>query len=160
MVTPDDNSGRMFINDQVGLVYVLTNGVKMDAPLLDVQSRLVSLDPNYDERGLLGLAAHPNFAQNPFIYTYTSEPNGATADFPITPPAGKSNDHQSVIAEWKIDPANTNRVDPSSRREILRIDKPQSNHNGGTIHFGPDGYLYATIGDDRAADDQGDGHSP
>jgi len=160
MASPDDNSGRMFVFDQVGLVYVLQNGTKLDAPLLDVQSRLVPLTPGYDERGLLGVALHPNFTQNSLVYTYTSEPNGPAADFPITPPAGKSNDHQSVIAEWKIDPANPNRIDPSTRREILRIDKPQGNHNGGTINFGPDGFLYITIGDGGAADDQGDGHSP
>jgi hypothetical protein len=69
-------------------------------------------------------------------------------------------DHQSVIAEWRIDSANPNRIDPASRREILRIDKPQSNHNGGTMRFGADGFLYFTVGDGGAADDQGAGHSP
>src|SRR5207244_2611851 len=86
--------------------------------------------------------------------------NGPTADFMTMTEAGKTNDHQSVIAEWKIDTANANRVDVSSRREILRVDKPESNHNGGTLRFGPDGFLYFTIGDGGAADDQGDGHLP
>ena len=160
MAAPDDGSGRLFVYDQVGLVYVLTNGAKMDIPLLDVRDRLVNLDSNYDERGLLGVATHPNFAQKPLIYAYTSEPNGPAADFMIPMTGGKTNDHQSVIAEWRIDSANPNRVDPNSRREILRIDKPQSNHNGGSMRFGPDGFLYFTVGDGGAADDQGDGHSP
>ncbi len=157
---PNDGSGRMFVYDQAGLIYVLVDGVKLPENVLDVRDRLVTLNPNYDERGLLGAATHPHFSQNQLLYTYTSEPNGPPADFMIMPPEGRTNNHQSVIAEWRIDPANTNRVDPASRREILRLDQPQSNHNGGTIRFGPDGFLYIAIGDGGAADDQGDGHSP
>ena len=159
-VVPDDGSGRMFVYDQIGLIYVITNGVLMPTPLLDVRDRLVPLDPGYDERGLIGLALHTNFAQHPLIYTYTSETNGQTADFPIAMPAGSTNDHQQVIAEWRIDPADSNRVDTTSRREVLRLDKPQFNHNGGTMRFGPDGFLYFGVGDGGAADDEGLGHSP
>jgi uncharacterized protein (TIGR03118 family) len=161
MASPDDGSGRLFIYDQVGVVYLVSsNGVKSPTPVLDVQSRLVKLNQRYDERGLIGLATHPNFAQHPFIYTYTSEPNGPMADFMIMYDNGATNNHQSVIAEWKMDANNPERVDPASRREILRVDKPQANHNGGTLRFGPDGFLYFTIGDGGAADDQGPGHSP
>lgn len=158
LAAPDDGSNRLFVYDQVGLVHVVTNGVMLPTPLLDVQSRLVPLNPNYDERGLLGVATHPNFAQHPFIYTYTSEPNGAMADFMIMYDGGITNNCQSVIAEWRIDATDPNRIDPASRREIMRIDKPQSNHNGGVMRFGPNGLLYFTIGDGGAADDQGDGH--
>jgi uncharacterized protein (TIGR03118 family) len=160
LAAPDDGSGRLFICDQVGLIRVLSNATLLPSPLLDVKNRLVPLIAGYDERGLIGLAVHPNFAQHPFIYTYTSEPNGPAADFPIVPDSGKTNNCQSVISEWRIDAADSNRVDPTSRREILRIDKPQSNHNGGTLRFGPDGFLYFAIGDGGQADDQGSGHSP
>jgi glucose/arabinose dehydrogenase len=126
--------------------------------LLDMRARVV---PNakwdYDERGLLGTATHPNFAQHPYIYTYSSETNAGPTDFPAT---GTNRNHRSIIAEWRIDPANTNRVDPASRREVLRIDQPQSNHNGGTMRFGPDGFLYVALGDGGAANDVADGHSP
>jgi glucose/arabinose dehydrogenase/plastocyanin len=159
LAAPDDGSGRLFVYDQVGVIHVVTNGVKMATPLLDVRSRLVSLNPGYDERGLLGVATHPNFAEHPFIYTYTSEPNGAMADFMIMYDGGLTNNHQSVIAEWRVDANDTNRIDLASRREIMRVDKPQSNHNGGVMRFAQDGMLYFTIGDGGAADDQGDGHT-
>ncbi len=160
LAVPDDGSKRMFVYDQAGLAWVVADGAdKLPTPLLDVRTRLVTFG-NYDERGLLGLAAHPDFAHHPLVYTYTSEPISGTADFVNVMPAGATNNHQSVLAEWRIDPANPNQVDPASRREILRIDKPQSNHNGGTLRFGPDGYLYLSLGDGGQANDVANGHVP
>lgn len=157
LAAPDDGSGRVFVYDQAGLVYSIVNGTKLDTPLLDVRDRLIEFR-NYDERGLLGIATHPNFTENPFVYTYTSEPSGGTADFTTVLPGGATNNHQSVIAEWRIDAGDTNRIDVTSRREILRIDQPQGNHNGGTLQFGHDGFLYISLGDGGSADDQGAGH--
>jgi len=160
LAVPDDGSKRMFVCDQVGLAWVVANGSnKLPTPLLDVRSRLVTFGA-YDERGLLGLAIHPDFAHHPLVYTYTSEPINGTADFVNVMPAGVTNNHQSVLAEWRIDPANPNQVDPASRREILRLDKPQSNHNGGTLRFGPDRYLYISLGDGGQANDVANGHVP
>jgi glucose/arabinose dehydrogenase len=160
LAAPDDGSRRLFVYDQAGLVWVVVNGTeKLPTPLLDVRSRLVTLG-NYDERGLLGLATHPDFAHHPLIYTYTSEPVSGPADFVNLMPAGAANNHQSVLAEWRIDPANPHEVDPAGRREILRIDQPQSNHNGGTLRFGPDGLLYLSLGDGGSANDVANGHVP
>jgi glucose/arabinose dehydrogenase/plastocyanin len=158
MAMPDDGTGRMFVYEQLGLIWVVRQGTKLATPLLDIRARLVLLGP-YDERGLLGVAVHPNFAQQPLIYTYSSETNNGPADFPTTLPAGATNNHQSVITEWRIATGNSNQVDVASRRELLRIDEPQSNHNGGAMHFGPDGFLYISLGDGGQADDEGDGHS-
>ena len=160
IAAPDDGSKRIFVYDQIGLVHVISNGVKFASPLLDIRSRLVGLTIGYDERGLLGLAAHPQFATHPYVYTYSSEPSAGAADFTDILDPGTTNNHQSVIAEWQIDPANPSKVLPGSRREILRIDEPQSNHNGGTMRFGPDGMLYFALGDGGNADDQGTGHLP
>jgi uncharacterized protein (TIGR03118 family) len=159
LAVPDDGTGRMFVCDQGGLAWVVVNGAKLPTPLLDVRNRLVPLS-TYDERGLLGLAIHPDFAHHPFIYTYTSEPLGATADFVVGMPAGKTANCQSIIAEWRMNPKDPNQVDPTSRREMLRIDKPESNHNGGTLRFGPDGFLYFSLGDGGGANDVADGHIP
>jgi glucose/arabinose dehydrogenase len=155
LAAPNDGSNRLFVFDQVGIIYVITNGTRLEVPLLDMRTRLVPLQAGYDERGLLGLALHPNFAQNGFIYSYASYPTAGAATFPI---AGEMN-HQTVLAEWKIDSANMNVVDPASYREILRIDQPQFNHNGGVMHFGFDGYLYLALGDGGNRDDEGVGHS-
>jgi glucose/arabinose dehydrogenase len=69
MAVPDDGSGRRFIYDQAGLVHILTSTGLLSTPLLDVRSRLVTV-ASYDERGLLGLATHPNFSSHPLIYLH------------------------------------------------------------------------------------------
>lgn len=156
MAVPNDGSGRMFVYDQNGLIHIVSGGGRWPTPLLDIRNRLVLLGA-YDERGLLGMALHPGFSTNQLLYTYTSEPEAGTSDF-LSGLA--TNNHHSVISEWKISAANSNAVDMASRREILRIDQPQSNHNGGAMHFGPDGLLYITLGDGGQANDVAPGHVP
>lgn len=160
---PDDATDRLFVYDQTGKVYVVENGTPLATPFMDVSSRLVPLGLfpplNYDERGLLGFAMHPQFGANPKVYTHTSEPyTTGAADF--TTPVPSTFDHQDVIAEWTVDLGNPNLVNPASRRELLRIDHPSFNHNGGTLRFGPDKMLYFTIGDGGAGNDAGPGHAP
>ncbi|GEM_PF-179428 len=157
MAVPDDGSGRMFVYDQDGRVWIVTASGRLSAPLLNVHDRLVTLGA-YDERGLLGFSVHPNFPAHPLVYTYTSEPLSGTADFQNG--EGSANNHHGVIAEWRINGGNPDSVDVSTRREIMRIDQPQSNHNGGAMHFGPDGNLYIVLGDGGQANDVGLGHVP
>jgi glucose/arabinose dehydrogenase len=165
--SPDDGTGRLLVVDQAGKVVIVQNKAALPDPFLDVSTagggpvQIVELMPSFDERGLLGLAFHPEFNTTGApgfgkLYTYTSEAVGRTADFPL--PAPGAINHQSVVREWTVDSANANRVDPSTVRELFRVDEPQFNHNAGALVFGPDGYLYVAFGDGGMADDQGGGH--
>lgn len=152
LVEPPDGSGRLFIVDQVGAVRILTpDGTLLEEPFLDLGDQLVDLRPGYDERGLLGLAFHPDYADNGRFFVYYSAPLRAEA------PEGFN--HTSNVSEFQVSAADPNRADPASERVLLEVDQPQSNHNAGTLAFGPeDGYLYISLGDGGGADDVGLGH--
>ena len=152
LVEAPDGSGRRFIVDQVGLIRILTAGGNLlPAPFLDLRSRIVPLMPEFDERGLLGLAFHPGYTGNGRFFVYYSAPPRLGA------PAGYN--HTARVAEFRVSAANANQADPASERIVLEVDKPQFNHNGGTVLFGPaDGKLYVSIGDGGGADDVGLGH--
>ncbi len=155
--------GRLFVVEQTGKIRIIKNNALLATPFLDLSARLVALSASYDERGLLGLAFHPGFSDSSSpgfrkFYTYTSEPVSGAADFTV--PKTGAFDHQSVIAEWQVSASNPDVADPMSRREVMRIDEPQSNHNGGKLAFRPgEDYLYISLGDGGAANDVGDGHN-
>ncbi len=163
LLVPDPaQSARLYVVDQVGLVRVIDHGQLLEGPFLDVTHLLVPLRTNYDERGLLGLAFHPGYADPGSagygrLYTYTSEPIQGPADFTLELPSNSGMDHQSVVREWRWD-GLSEQVDPSSSRELLRVDQPQRNHNAGHMEFGLDGYLYIALGDGGGANDTAAGH--
>jgi len=101
---------------------------------LDIRDRV---NDDGDEEGLLGLAFHPQFKSNGYFYVdYTA-----------------SGPDRTVIARYQVDPANANRADKNSQLVLLEISQPYSNHNGGQIVFGPDGYLYIAMGDGGSGGD-------
>lgn len=145
-----DGSGRLFIVDLVGKVHILMpDGSLSPDPFLDMSARIVPLRPFYDERGLLGLAFHPQYSSNGRLFVYYSAPLRAGA------PSGYN--HTMTLSEFQVSP-DPNFVDAASEQILLQIDEPQLNHNGGTIEFGPDGYLYISAGDGGRANDTGLGH--
>jgi glucose/arabinose dehydrogenase len=129
---PRDGSGRLFVVEQGGLVKVLAPGAGAPTAFLDLTGRVL---PG-GERGLLGLAFHPRFAENRrFFVNYTRRPDGAT-----------------VVAEYRASTADPDRAD-TSEVPLLVIPQPFANHNGGMIEFGPDGFLYLGMGDGGSAFD-------
>ena len=156
---------RLVVTDQDGILWAINVTTGDKSVLLDVSGLLVDLGVGgpgtFDERGLLGVAFHPDYPENGLLYTYTSEPVEGTADY-STMPAMEMANHQSVIREWQMpEPCHPDSVvDPETSREVLRIDQPQFNHNAGALVFGPDDMLYVALGDGGGADDQGVGHVP
>ncbi len=154
---------RLYVVEQSGLLRVIENGNLLPSSALDIRSLvtppLVVTNAN-DERGLLGLAFHPGFA-NPAsagfgtLYTYGSQliPTGGAPTYAA--PNNASQGFMNVVNEWKM---TGGVVDPNSRREIISFGKNANNHNGGTIAFGPDNYLYLGLGDGGNARDVGPSH--
>lgn len=141
---PGDDT-RLFVVEKGGRVRVILNGELLEAPFIDVSQQLV----NAGEAGLLGLAFHPDYATNGLFYLHFSSNGGQGL-----PPQG-----DTAIAEFTVS-ADRSVADPASRRVVLTIDQPQTNHNGGEIAFGPDGMLYFGAGDGGGGNDQGNGHAP
>jgi glucose/arabinose dehydrogenase len=129
---PGDN--RLFIVEQRGIIKILQGGNVLPQPFLDIDALTTNPTGN-DERGLLGLCFHPNYAQNGFFYINYTNLAGDT-----------------IIARYHVS-GDPNRADSLSALQILFIDQPFTNHNGGNVAFGPDGYLYIGMGDGGSAGD-------
>ena len=140
-----DGSGRLFVVEQSGKIKIVQNGQVLAEPFLDVSDRISpeALGNGYTERGLLGLAFHPDYAENGlFFIDYTDR------------------DGHSVIARYRVSDDDPNRADPQSAEPILYVLQPYANHNGGQLAFGPDGYLYVSFGDGGSGGDpEGNGQN-
>jgi len=154
-VVASRSSERLYVVDQVGKIWILDKDWnKRSTPLLDLTSKLVTLMPAYDERGLLGLAFHPDFKINGRFFVYYQLPPRAGGPAP-----GVLWNNLSRISEFKVmGSGDALTADMNSEKVVLEWDDPQFNHNGGTLAFGPDGYLYISIGDGGAANDVAPGH--
>jgi glucose/arabinose dehydrogenase len=120
-------------------------------PFLDIVGKLPVLNPFFDERGLLGLAFHPDYENNGRFFIRYSVPR---AGDPSEPCFGSSRVcHSEVLAEYSVSAGDPNLADPTSEIVLFTVDGPQFNHDAGNVAFGPDGFLYFTLGDGGGAHD-------
>lgn len=135
----NDGSDRVFVAEQDGVVKVFPNDQECEEAtvFLDINERCVYAD-NQNEEGLLGMAFHPKYKQNgQFFLYYTSN----------------ESPHLSVVSRFTVSKDDPNHVDDKSEEVLMRIPQPFWNHNGGTIEFGPDGFLYIALGDGGSGND-------
>ncbi len=124
---------RLFVVEQGGKIKIIQpNGTVNSAPFLDLTGQV----SNGNEQGLLGLAFHPNYANNGYFYVNYTDTNGDTH-----------------VSRFSVDPSNADLADSNSEFSILNFSQPFSNHNGGNLVFGPDGYLYISSGDGGSGGD-------
>jgi glucose/arabinose dehydrogenase len=137
-LTAPPNDARLFVLEQPGRIRVVKNGQLVATPFLDIASKLTS----GGERGLLGLAFHPRYAQNGFFYVDYTDRNGDTR-----------------VERYRVS-ADADRADAASAQLVLTVAQPFANHNGGMLAFGPDGMLYVGMGDGGSGGDpQGNGQN-
>lgn len=135
LVSPDDGTNRIFVIAQKGAIHVFPNKKDQSSTkvFLDISKRVTY----GGEMGLLGLAFHPEFKNNGYFYVnYT-----------------KDNPRETVISRFKLNAQDPDKADADSEEILLKYEQPYSNHNGGKIAFGPDGYLYISAGDGGSGGD-------
>lgn len=146
-------SSDFLVVDQAGAIFrVAKDGMVSSKPFLDLKPKMVAVRQGFDERGVLGLALHPKFSQNRRFFVAYSAPLRADG------PAGW--DHTMHISEFKANDARASGAEVDSEKVVMKIDKPAFNHNGGALAFGPDGFLYISVGDGGDGNDTGKGHGP
>ncbi|KAJ7341048.1 hypothetical protein JRQ81_004725, partial [Phrynocephalus forsythii] len=141
MVHANDNTHRMFVAEQVGVIWVyLPDGSRLEEPFLDIKKLVLATPWVGDERGFLGMAFHPKYKDNGKFYIYYSYQD-------------KKKVEKIRISELRVSGSDVNKADASSERKLLEIEEPAANHNGGQILFGVDGYMYLFTGDGGKAGD-------
>lgn len=148
-----DGSGRLFIVDQIGHIRIVKDGTLLPTPFLDLTSKIITINPFFDERGVLGLAFHPDYANNGRFFVRYSAPRAGDPAEPCNNPEGfVVGCHAETVAEFTVS-ADPDVGDLSSEIILFQVDEPQFNHDAGQILFGPDGLLYFTLGDGGGAND-------
>jgi glucose/arabinose dehydrogenase len=136
-----DGSGRLFVVEKTGKIWIIVDGEVQPAPFLDVSSKITAAG---NEQGLLGLAFAPTFAETGHFFINYTDKQGAT-----------------TVARYTVADADPNQADAQSAFLVLTVAQPAANHNAGMLDFGPDGYLYVPLGDGGAANDRfGNGQNP
>jgi glucose/arabinose dehydrogenase len=143
LVTSPPNDPRLFAVERDGKIFIIDHEVLNPEPFLDISADPLSPIVAGGEQGLLGLAFHPSYATNGKFYVYYTRHN----------PAGNNPVYMDVVAEFTVSATDPNKADPASAKVIISIPDPSSNHNGGMIEFGSDGYLYISDGDGGGSGD-------
>ena len=150
LVHANDLTHRMFVAEQLGIVHViLRNGTMLPQPFLDISSLVLLSSYPGDERGFLGIAFHPHFNRNGRVFTYYAA-KVSPARFDVH---NKRTNHVNRLSQFTLSPSNLNKLDESTEEIILEISQPKSNHNGGSLFFDLDNYLYLSLGDGGGAGD-------
>jgi glucose/arabinose dehydrogenase len=132
-----DGSGRLFVAEQAGRIRIVKDGSLLARPFIDISARIAS----GGERGLLGVAFHPDYPTDPRFFVDYTDLDGNT-----------------VVAAFRVSAADPDVADPTSETVLLHVTQPYANHNGGAVQFGPDGMLYIALGDGGSeGDPQGNG---
>ena len=126
IAAPADGSGRLFVVDQGGRIWLLRDGQLSGTPFLDIADQVTA----GGEQGLLGLAFHPSFPDDPRFFVYYTDRDG-----------------RQIVSQWRVPSAAADEADRDSEEVLLRMDDFAGNHNGGAVVFGPDGNLYVSTGD-------------
>lgn len=138
-----DQTKRIFVLEQNGRIKMFKDsGIVNQSDTTTFINLRTRMQPysSLGETGLLGMAFHPNFSQNGYVFV----------DYTATSP-----NLRTIVSRFKVDPTNPNKLDSNSERILLSINQPYSNHNGGSIIFGDDGYLYIAMGDGGSGGDPG-----
>jgi glucose/arabinose dehydrogenase len=129
----DDGTGRLFVAEQAGAVYIVAGGTVNPTPFLNIAGQV----SGGGEQGLLGLAFHPDFPTDNRVFVDYTDGAGDT-----------------IVSSFRVDPGASTVV-TGREAVVIAIDQPYANHNGGAIQFGPDGYLYIALGDGGSGGDPG-----
>ncbi len=136
----NDASGRTFVATQHGVIHVIEKGAKESKVFLDIQGKCLYRD-DQNEQGLLGLAFHPDYKKTGEFFVFYTDKKKAL---------------ENVVCRFKVSKDDPNKADPASEQELLRVSHKFWNHDGGTLAFGPDGFLYVVLGDGGSANDPDD----
>ena len=136
-----DGSGRIFVVEKTGKIWVIVDGVVQTSPFLDVSEKITTAG---NEQGLLGLAFAPDFAETGHLFINYTDRQGAT-----------------IVERYTVSSSAVDQANPARAFTVLTVAQPAANHNAGMLDFGPDGYLYVPLGDGGAANDRfGNGQNP
>lgn len=136
-----DGSGRSFVVEKTGKIWVIDGGAVQATPFLDLSAKITT---SGNEQGLLGMAFAPNFAESGHVFVNYTDRQGTT-----------------VVERYTVSAGDRNQADAQSAFTVLTVAQPASNHNAGMVDFGPDGYLYVPLGDGGASNDRfGHGQNP